>query len=192
MVLEKCPPSAYNAMVGRALLKGKARSGKQQINSPERPTKRIKRFDPNHSDSGDGLSDQENETTLSKLDTSEGAAGFAVGDGDELPTAQRTDLEQALPPIKTDRDAIQEYENFRAAEGAVARELEERLGKRQWVKGKSSIYVDAFNLALETVLEDESHLFNEAEMHVFVDWRALSYEAQYLSVICPLWYSSSY
>lgn len=97
---------------------------------------------------------------------------------DEPPSTQPTDLEQALPPIKTDKEAIEEYEALRAAESASG--LQERLGSRQWVKGKSSIYVDAFNLALETVLEEESHLFDEAENKVFDDWRALTYEAQYL------------
>lgn len=42
--------------------------------------------------------------------------------------------------------------------------------------------MDAFNLALDTVLEEESHLFDEAETKVFEDWKALSYEAQYLYV----------
>ena len=48
------------------------------------------------------------------------------------------------------------------------------------MRGRSSIYVDAFNLALETVLEEESHLFNEPELAVFDNWKALDYEAQYL------------
>lgn len=101
-------------------------------------------------------------------------------DPDEPPSTQRTDIEQALPPIKTDREAIQEYEALRAAEAAS--DVEKRLGTREWVQGKSSIYVDAFNLALETVLEEESHLFDQAEMRVFEEWRALSYEGQYLYV----------
>jgi len=188
MVLEECRPSAYNAMVGRTLLKGSARSSKHQIASPGRPAKRIKRADPTDSDSENGLSDQEN----GAKERGENSGRVFENDEGEVPGSQRTDIEQALPPIKTDQDAIHEYEEFRAAEGAVARELEERLGKRQWMKGKSSIYVDAFNLALETVLEDESHLFNEAEMQIFVDWRALSYEAQYLSVSRPPWFSLSY
>ena len=54
------------------------------------------------------------------------------------------------------------------------------LNHRNWTKGKSSIYVDAFNLALETVLDDERHLFDEKEMEVFNQWRVLHYEAQYL------------
>ena len=92
---------------------------------------------------------------------------------------RRTNLESALPPVKTDREAIAEYEATRAAE-LEGLDLKGRLGQRRWVAGKSSIYVDAFNLALETVLEDESHLFDEAEMAVFEQWRDLSYEGQYL------------
>lgn len=47
---------------------------------------------------------------------------------------------------------------------------------------RSSIYVDAFNIALDTVLEQEEHLFNEKEKAVFAAWRGLDYEAQYLWV----------
>ena len=45
---------------------------------------------------------------------------------------------------------------------------------------RSSIYVDAFNIALDTVLEQEEHLFNKKEKAVFAAWRGLDYEAQYL------------
>ncbi|CAK7271917.1 hypothetical protein SEPCBS119000_004852 [Sporothrix epigloea] len=47
---------------------------------------------------------------------------------------------------------------------------------------RSSIYVDAFNIALDTVLEQEGHLFSEKERAVFSAWRGLDYEAQYLYV----------
>lgn len=94
-------------------------------------------------------------------------------------SAQNTGLESALPPVQTDKQAIAEYEASRAAE-AKDSDLRERFGQKIWVQGKSSIYVDAFNLALETVLEDESHLFDKAEMTVFERWRNLSYEGQYL------------
>ena len=105
------------------------------------------------------------------------------GDEESLPrTSHKTDLESALPQVKTDKEAIAEYEATRAAEAAGSLNLHERLGQRKWIKGKSSIYVDAFNLALETVLEDESHLFDEAETAVFEQWRNLSYEGQYLWV----------
>ncbi|KAF3906227.1 hypothetical protein ABW20_dc0101794 [Dactylellina cionopaga] len=54
---------------------------------------------------------------------------------------------------------------------------EESTGPR-----KSSIYVDAFNLALDTVLEDESYLFDESEHEIFKKYRDLDYESQYLYV----------
>jgi Fanconi-associated nuclease 1 len=104
-----------------------------------------------------------------------------IGDEQDA-VVRRTELETALPPVNTDQEAIDEYETFRASQapetGADA--ISGRLNGRKWVKGKSSIYVDAFNLALETVLEEESHLFDEAENGLFGYWRALSYEAQYL------------
>ncbi|KAI7545491.1 hypothetical protein KC331_g6182, partial [Hortaea werneckii] len=83
--------------------------------------------------------------------------------------ARRTDLESALPPIQTDKEAIEAYEATRAAEQAELG-LKDRLDGQKWVRGKSSIYVDAFNLALETVLDQESHLFDEAEHAVFKQW----------------------
>lgn len=102
-------------------------------------------------------------------------------DEDEgIPHASQTELESALPPVKTDKEAIAEYEATRAAKAGL--DLQGRLGQRKWVQGKSSIYVDAFFLALETVLDEESHLFDEAEMAVFQNWRDLSYEGQYLYV----------
>lgn len=97
----------------------------------------------------------------------------------------RTDLESALPPVKTDDEAIEEYEAFKASQDQAKDDITERMKDRKWVRGKSSIYVDAFNLALDTVLGEESHLFDAAEMEVFRIWRDLSYEAQYLYVIPP-------
>lgn len=100
-----------------------------------------------------------------------------------LPNSQ-TELETSLPEIATDKDAIERYEASQAAEtqdGELG--LQQRFGERKWLKGKSSIYVDAFNLALKTVLEEEAHLFDEAEMEVFNQWRGLSYETQYLYVL---------
>jgi Fanconi-associated nuclease 1 len=108
---------------------------------------------------------------------------ISAADGSEdvhHPTSSQTELETSLPPVKADKEAIEEYEASRAAEEDPS--LEEKLGKRKWRQGKSSIYVDAFNLALETVLDEEAHLFNEAEMEVFRAWRSLTYESQYLYV----------
>lgn len=96
----------------------------------------------------------------------------------ETHPAPLTELENALPLIKTDKEAIDDYEAMRASD--VPEDLKARLHQRSWTKGKSSIYVDAFNLALETVLEDEGHLFDEKEIEVFNQWRCLDYEVQYL------------
>ncbi|KAI4144625.1 MAG: hypothetical protein LQ340_006579, partial [Diploschistes diacapsis] len=92
---------------------------------------------------------------------------------DALPPGSQTDLESALPPVNTDKQAIEEYETMGP---------QNRLKFRKWTKGKTSIYVDAFNLALDTVLEEEGDLFDEAELAVFDNWRNSSYEAQYLYV----------
>ncbi|KAI3329345.1 VRR-NUC domain-containing protein [Xylariaceae sp. AK1471] len=93
-----------------------------------------------------------------------------------------TAIESSLPEIKPDKQAIEEYQNFKASQGDDTGTASSRLDSRKWVRGKSSLYVDAFNLALDTVLEDESHLFDEKEKRVFEEWRSLSYEAQFLYV----------
>ncbi|KAK6501825.1 hypothetical protein TWF481_009648 [Arthrobotrys musiformis] len=93
--------------------------------------------------------------------------GGVEGGADEPPPSQLdkddefTGLESSLPEL-TDQEAITREENS---------------GPR-----KSSIYVDAFNLALDTVLEEEGYLFDEAEHAVFERYRRLEYEAQYLYV----------
>ena len=105
--------------------------------------------------------------------------------GNEPAEPRKTDLESALPPIATDQEAIDEYEAQRAADEEEEKALataEGRLNSRKWIRGKNSIYVDAFNLALETVLEEEEHLFDGPEKRLFQYWRELSYEAQYLYV----------
>lgn len=106
-----------------------------------------------------------------------------------MPLCQ-TAFESSLPAVATDREAIEEYEAMRASQisqndAGDADDSAARIDKRNWVRGKSSIYVDAFNLALDTVLEDEAHLFDDKEKCVFDQWRALGYEAQYLSVLSP-------
>ena len=107
---------------------------------------------------------------------------------DEGPTVKdeekdlKTDIESALPPIDTGAEAIEAYQAFKASQEDTSEGAEERLKDRSWIRGKSSLYVDAFNLALDTVLEDERHLFDEAESEVFRIWRDLNYEAQYLYV----------
>lgn len=113
---------------------------------------------------------------------SDGEDGDVASMEKEEKEEQITDLESALPPVKTGVKAVEEYEAFKASQEDTAEETGNRLEKRAWVRGKSSLYVDAFNLALDTVLEEESHLFDEAEAELFRIWREIGYEAQYLYV----------
>ncbi|KAF7952783.1 hypothetical protein EAE96_006009 [Botrytis aclada] len=103
-------------------------------------------------------------------------------EADQIGAPRVTELESALPPVVIDKNAIAKYEAMRAENENLPDDLKARLKGRAWERGKSSIYSDAFNLALETVLEDEGHLFDEKEMEVFKQWRELDYEAQYLYV----------
>lgn len=93
-----------------------------------------------------------------------------------------TDLESALPHVTVSDDAIKEYEAYKASQEGETEAADKRLENRTWIRGKSSLYVDAFNLALDTVLDEEGHLFDEAEADIFRIWRGLNYEAQYLWV----------
>jgi fanconi-associated nuclease 1 len=149
---------------------------------PTPPSKRLKRSDTH---GGDAQSSDENPTpkmsrSPSGQEKEEIADSEAEDDGGALLIGSQTELETALPPIKTDKEAIEEYEAYKAGEAEL--DLHGRLNNRSWTRGKSSIYVDAFNLALETVLDEEAHLFNEAEMALFEYWRSLNYESQYLYV----------
>ncbi|KAK1833832.1 VRR-NUC domain-containing protein [Podospora conica] len=113
-----------------------------------------------------------------------------VSNGEDPPPHRETAFEKCLPAVSTDTGAIEEYEAMRASQLSHSSQSDpkspvtaaSRMETRQWVRGRSSIYVDAFNLALDTVLEDEAHLFDNKEQHVFDEWKSLSYEAQYLYV----------
>lgn len=112
-----------------------------------------------------------------------GVEDEAESDGVDVSNDSTTQLEAALPPILSDEEAIEAYEAYKAGQpDDTPDDLHTRFESRSWVKGRSSIYVDAFNLALETVLEQEDHLFDSAENEVFAQWSQLSYEAQYLYV----------
>ncbi|KAI1277218.1 VRR-NUC domain-containing protein [Xylaria sp. FL0933] len=103
-------------------------------------------------------------------------------EAEDVHTSGPTAIESSLPEVKLDKEAIEEYENFKSSQGNDTGSPASRLEFRAWVRGKSSIYVDAFNLALDTVLEEEAHLFDAKEMSVFQEWRSLNYEAQFLYV----------
>ncbi|KAL7267264.1 hypothetical protein RUND412_010157, partial [Rhizina undulata] len=74
------------------------------------------------------------------------------------------------------------------SDGLEATVLLEGLGDKQVQEyersggRKKSLYVDAFDLVLDTVLRDESHLFSDEEAAVCGKYRSLEYEAQYLFV----------
>lgn len=127
-------------------------------NEAKRPVKRLKQTHPPEAETPD-------DTELAPADIGQ---------------PKTTDIETALPPIDTDKEAIQAYEATRLAESESQKDQDQDQPK--WIPGQRSIYVDAFNLALDTVLEDESHLFDDAEKKVFDTWRQLNYEAQYLLV----------
>lgn len=145
---------------------------------PSRATKRQKR------EISDTEDDSEHEITApdAKIHDVAGNTSEDWPTGQEPPvhSGLPTGIESALPEIKADDEAIGEYEVFRASQGDKPDDVASRFGRREWVKGKSSLYVDAFNLALSTVLADESHLFDAREHAVFDSWAGLSYDAQYL------------
>ncbi|KAI5299999.1 hypothetical protein KEM56_002823 [Ascosphaera pollenicola] len=93
----------------------------------------------------------------------------------------QSELDLALPPPPDDLEHHRE-ESPGSGLKNDGQDLSprERIRQRYWTKGKSSIYVDAFNLALDDVLETESYLFDEQELAVFGHWKGLSYDAQYL------------
>lgn len=146
----------------------------------ERPTKRRKQ---------DEIGDSEAETDSQSSPESEDRAqretrrnAYSRADGKAPASHEVTAVENVLPPTQIDDEAIKQYEHMKASQlGAEIGETAEKT-KPIWVKGRSSIYVDAFNLALDTVLDEESQLFDEKEMQVFREWKQLDYEAQYLYV----------
>ncbi|KAH7416922.1 VRR-NUC domain-containing protein [Cadophora sp. MPI-SDFR-AT-0126] len=181
MVLESRGATRHNAMVGRRVPHPASTKFYDDILPP---AKRLKTFESTDEDDLLEPSGDENVPSSPKSFRNEipdSDEDDDTGFGEPSITKRPTEFESALPPVKTDKEAIDEYEAMRAAED-VPPDLRSRLTQRTWVKGKSSIYVDAFNLALETVLEDEAHLFDEKELELFNQWRQLEYEAQYLYV----------
>lgn len=147
--------------------------GDCSANDDERPHKRVRLSEGtsrNKDPSGDSLDDRAEDA----LETVGGAADSLGGDNGLLDVG----FENALPETQSD-EAIKEYEGTSGSQN-VQVTSDETPRNGAWVRGRSSIYVDAFNLALDTVLEDEAHLFDERERYVFDEWKALDYESQYL------------
>jgi Fanconi-associated nuclease 1 len=168
MALNPRSPSKHNQMLGKLIRHPRSTNFEGE---KDRPSKR-QRIDDNAS--------PKRKHSNREIPDSDAEDDDASLEGPEV--THQTDLESALPPVKTDAEAIEEYEAFKASQNEDTEGAGERLNDRKWVRGKSSIYVDAFNLALDTVLDEESHLFDEAEKAVFEQWRDLNYEAQYLYV----------
>ncbi|OHW95771.1 coiled-coil domain-containing protein mtmr15 [Colletotrichum incanum] len=150
------------------------------LGESERPTKKVK-VEIQNSDCDD------DEYDIKSADEDADTSGLTVNDvsdeddKDDRRTRQ-TDIESTLPPIQADKEAIEEYELMNSSQASAPDDGKPATANRQWIRGKSSIYVDAFNLALYTVLADESHLFDAKERNVFDQWKNLEYEAQYLYV----------
>ncbi|KAL7805177.1 VRR-NUC domain-containing protein [Trichoderma aethiopicum] len=142
-----------------------------------RPPKRLKR-------DNDTDSESEEPSALSVEDEPQKDASTAfLDEKDQRRVKDRvTDFEIALPPTEANDEAIEEYETLKSSQNNPAEESVEGKPAPLWVKGRSSIYVDAFNLALDTVLEEESSLFSNREREIFNQWRKLDYQAQYLYV----------
>ncbi|KAF5023872.1 hypothetical protein F66182_4076 [Fusarium sp. NRRL 66182] len=158
-------------------LRDQIRPGSAETPDEERPSKRTKRQgspDSNGDRSDDSQKDKSPRKSLIKNDTAEDK------EQDEE-HSRPTDIESVLPPTAGGQEAIEEYEATKSSKATVEDDGTTEKAQPLWIKGRSSIYVDAFNLTLDTVLEDESHLFDENENEVFRHWRDLDYEAQYLT-----------
>lgn len=195
MALEPHSPSLHNRLMGTRIPHPATTRFHENDDFPSPPAKRLKsiksasgnspkRGSPKTSAPRRTIRDEIPDSEEDDDDVEEGGVHLAAG-------PRTTQLEATLPPVQTDQEAIEAYEAYKAGEHAiVAADRDEqsegtalsRLESRSWIRGRSSIYVDAFNLALDTVLEDEGHLFNEAELTIFEIFRDLEYEAQYLYV----------
>ncbi|UPK90600.1 hypothetical protein LCI18_001535 [Fusarium solani-melongenae] len=149
------------------------------LNEPDqdRPSKRTKREIP------DSDSDQSHHSQDEILPGENSTSKDPTRDKDQDVDGPRpTDFENVMAPTDGGTKAIEEYEAIKSSQASAEDEDTTEKAPPQWVKGRSSIYLDAFNLALDTVLEEECHLFDDKENEVFRQWRDLDYEAQYLYV----------
>jgi Fanconi-associated nuclease 1 len=181
MVLDSQGATGHNAMFGRKIPYPATTNFLDEILPPAKRLKTVASTDGEDSRdvSGDETLIGTPNSLRDEIPDSEEEEEDGTGDDEPSLPQRLTELESAMLAVKTDKEAIQEYEAMRAA-GDIPDELKSRIQQRSSTTGKSSIYVDAFNLALDTVLEDEGHLFDEKEMEVFGQWRSLEYEAQYL------------
>ncbi|KAI1618095.1 hypothetical protein EDD37DRAFT_621768 [Exophiala viscosa] len=193
MVLEPQPPSIHNRLMGTRIPHPPSTGFHDDDDFPSPPAKRRKPTGAHGANSpkrGSPRKAVSQRAIKNEIPDSEDEEPFIDQDDVALPTVPRTtQLEATLPPVQSDEEAIEAYEAYKAGEYADEKQKQQadgttlsRLESRSWVRGRSSIYVDAFNLALDTVLEEEEHLFNQAELKLFKIWRELGYQAQYLYV----------
>jgi fanconi-associated nuclease 1 len=184
MTFQDRSPSLHNRMIGQKSRHSPSTNFDSE-DFPVPPSKRLKRYSTSYSLSKASDDKILSESTFlpSKSYRTEIADSEEDDQGGGTPLlGSHTDLEISLPSMKTDKEAIAEYEEAYKTYEAAGLNLQGRLDHRSWTKGTRSIYVDAFNLALETVLEAEAHLFDEAEKALFAHWQRLNYESQYLYV----------
>ena len=185
MVLGSQSPSMHNRLLGTRIPHPPSTNFHDEFPTPS--PKRVKRLrdyskeDEPDGERGVGKADPTPKPSLrSEIPDSEDEE--FENRGEEIFHQTRpSQLESVLPPLQTDEEAIEAYEAFKAGEQPEG-DTKTRFEDRTWKRGQSSIYVDAFNLALNTVLEDEAHLFNDAELSLFEQWRSLDYPCQYLYV----------
>lgn len=175
----------YKRGTGHQIRTAPSRSRSESEPRSEPPKKRTKLDKVKDSDSDDSALDTSSANEEDADPVPENS--FIPVEDDSSDTVFSTTIETSLPAIAIDEQTIREYEELRASQASQEPPSDvpdsgpsARLDSRRWIAGKSSIYVDAFNLALDTVLEDEAHLFNAQELAVFEHWRSLTYEAQYL------------
>lgn len=142
------------------------------MENTQRPSKRGRREDVPDSQSESELSSVEDHYKF-RASTGAVAEEVLVSPGMTRPT----DVENALPATQDEDEAVKEYEKIKHGQISLSKGDETEEPRALY---RSSIYVDAFNLALDTVLDQESHLFDEKEKEVFYQWKYLDYEAQYL------------
>jgi fanconi-associated nuclease 1 len=179
MVLEARSPSKHNIFMSQRIPHPQSTKFHDSDDFPTPTSKRVKISKHETADSDPDL--EHASPTEHTLVRRHRAEILDSDDEDEEPRSKQTQLETSLPDIKTDAEAIETYEAYKAGE-EENETLHSRIDKQSWIKGRSSIYVDAFNLALDTVLQEEGHLFDEAEKSLFEQWRSLCYENQYLYV----------
>lgn len=150
--------------------------------TPDRPLKKVKREESPDLYSDDSGSDHTRTTRIQvRRDVVDEVKEEVVKD-DSQHHHQPTDIESALPATGGEKEAIEEYEALKSSQSSAPDDDATAVTRPRWIKGQSSIYVDAFNLALDTVLDEESHLFDSKENEVFEQWKNIGYQAQYLYV----------